>query len=103
MPIDALVMRGLQTELDPLLRNCRVTKLNQPWPWGITLRLRAPQGEFQLLLSADPELPAFHVTPMRFDNPLQAPLFSMVLRKHLEPARLLRIEQQGFDRVIQLV
>src|SRR5690625_1038632 len=103
MPVDGLVLHGLLQEIEPRLRNGRVTRIFQPWSNGILIRLRGAEGDMRLALAADASLPACHLTTMQPENPLQAPVFAMVLRKHLEPARLLRIEQLGLDRVVHFI
>lgn len=103
MPVDGLVLYALLQEIEPRLRNGRVTKIFQPWANGILIRLRGMEGDVRLVLAADASLPACHITTLQPENPLQAPVFAMVLRKHLEPARLLRIEQMGLDRVVHFV
>lgn len=103
MPVDGLVLHALLREIEPRLRNGRVTKIFQPWSNGVLIRLRGAEGDIRLVLSADASLPACHITTLQPENPLQAPVFAMVLRKHLEPARLLRIEQLGLDRVVHFV
>ena len=103
MPVDGLVLHALLREIEPRLRNWRATKIFQPWSNGVLIRLRGAEGDIRLVLSADASLPACHITTLQPENPLQAPVFAMVLRKHLEPARLLRIEQLGLDRVVHFV
>ena len=38
----------------------------------------------------------------QLENPAQPPSFCMLLRKYLEPSRLMAIEQRGWDRSVQL-
>ena len=49
-----------------------------------------------------PVYPRIHTTTQQPDNPLTPPAFCMLLRKHLEPSRLLQIEQTGADRIVTL-
>lgn len=103
MPLDGLSVHALRTELSQRLINARVMKIFQPWPDTVILHLRAGDRNERLLLSSFAEFPTAHLTKLQPENPLQAPVFAMVLRKHLEPARLLRIEQIGLDRIIHFV
>lgn len=103
MPLDGLSTHALRLELTGRLTNARVLKVFQPWPDSVILHLRTGHVTERLLLSAWSEHPSAHLTRLQPENPLQAPVFSMVLRKHLEPARLLRIEQIGLDRILCFV
>lgn len=102
MPLDGLTMNVLVRELDPMLRNGRVLKVYQPDETTITLQLRLPGKTEILLLSADALYPRMHTLPEQPKNPLNPPAFCMLLRKYLEPSRLLSIEQQGLDRIVYL-
>lgn len=102
MPLDGLTLKVLIDELNPLLKNGRVMKIYQPDDFSITIQFRL-QGKTEILLiSADPNHPRIHTIAEQMQNPLNPPAFSMLLRKYLEPSRLLAMEQQGFDRVIHL-
>lgn len=102
MPLDGLTLHVLVKELEPLLKNSRVLKIYQPDQTTITFQLRLPGKTKILLISADAVLPRIHSTQQQPPNPLNPPSFCMLLRKYLEPSRLIRIEQQGYDRIIHL-
>ena len=102
MPLDGLTIKVLTNELKELLRNGRVLKIKQPDEATVTLQMRLPGCTETLLLSADPVYPRFHTMEENLLNPQTPPNFCMLLRKYLEPGRLLTIEQQGFDRIVQL-
>ncbi len=102
MPLDGLTLQVLITELNERLKNGRVLKIYQPAPHTITLQLRLP-GETQILLiSADADFPRLHTVNKQPDNPLNPPAFCMLLRKYLEPSRLIGLTQQGADRIVHL-
>lgn len=102
MPLDGLTLSVLVQELDPLLRNGRVLKIYQPDASTITLQLRLPGKTEILLISVDPLYPRIHTALEQPENPLQPPAFCMLLRKYLEPSRLMKIKQVGFDRICHL-
>lgn len=102
MPLDGLTLNVLVSELDPLLKNGRVLKVYQPDNTTITLQLRLPGRTEVLLISADPVHHRIHTLQEQPENPLNPPAFCMLLRKYLEPSRLLKIEQQGLDRICRL-
>lgn len=102
MPLDGLTLKVLVDELNQHLKNGRMIKIYQPTEYTITLQLRLPGSTEILLLSADPLYPRIHTVVEQPTNPLNPPAFCMLLRKHLEPSRLTRIEQQGWDRIVHL-
>lgn len=103
MGMDGLVVHRLVQELHELLRNARLHRIQQPNATTVLLSLRQPGANHQLVLCADPAEPRVHLTSAEPPaNPVEAPGFCMVLRKHLEPARLLAVEQPGLERVVTL-
>ncbi len=102
MPLDGLTLSVLVQELDPLLKNGRVLKIYQPDDTTITLQLRLPGHTEVLLISVDSLYPRIHTILEQPENPLHPPAFCMLLRKYLEPSRLLKIEQKGHDRICHL-
>ena len=102
MPLDGLTVNVLTKELERALKNSRVLKIYQPEEATITLQLRLPGETRILLISADAVHPRIHTLDQQPNNPLNPPAFCMLLRKYLEPSRLLKIQQQGFDRIVHL-
>lgn len=99
MPLDGLTLHTILNELNTELQNGRVMKIYQPDRYTIVLHLRLPGRNETLVLSADPVYPRIHTTTREWENPSSPPAFCMLLRKYLEPSRILKIEQQGFDRI----
>ena len=79
-----------------------VLKIYQPDETTITLHFRHPGRTNVLLIAADALYPRLHTIEEQPHNPLHPPAFCMLLRKYLEPSRLLALEQQGFDRLVHL-
>ncbi|HHY10478.1 MAG TPA: fibronectin/fibrinogen-binding protein [Firmicutes bacterium] len=102
MPLDGLTLKVLVDELDSSLKNGRLIKIFQPEPDTLTLHLRQPGRTEILLLSANPANPRIHTVKEQPANPFNPPSFCMLLRKHLEPSRLLSVRQKGWDRIIHL-
>lgn len=80
MPLDAVCLQGVVTELAPLITGSRIEKIQQPARDQIILLLR---GSRRLLLSASGGQPRLHLTETLRDNPAQPPMFCMLLRKYL--------------------
>ena len=55
-----------------------------------------------MLLSAGSGSARIHFTEAAFENPQQAPMFCMLLRKHLTGARILSLTQPDLERMVVL-
>jgi predicted ribosome quality control (RQC) complex YloA/Tae2 family protein len=97
---DGITMAAVLYELQRELEGTRVERISQPGNREIIIQLRSRDKSAQLLCSADSRHARVHLTTEKQENPAVAPAFCMLLRKHLNGARLLRIEQAGLERVI---
>ncbi|MCL1849449.1 MAG: NFACT family protein [Clostridiales bacterium] len=102
MSYDGLVMNGVANECNQLLVGARVDKIAQPNRNEIILHLRNQGMTYKLLISATAQEARVHITNASPPNPGQAPVFCMVLRKHLEGGRIVAVEQQSLDRVLHI-
>nr|WP_320145627.1 NFACT family protein [uncultured Anaeromusa sp.] len=98
--IDGLAWCAVAAELSAKLIGSRVDKVFQPHSHTIVLSLRQPGHSYFLSLCGLPNSAAILLLEERPETPSQAPAFCMLLRKHLEGARLLNISQPGFDRLL---
>ena len=102
MPFDGGYLHKISQEISALT-GARIDKISQPGKELVMLTLRATGVNKKLLLSADATAPKIHFTTQSLENPKAAPMFCMLLRKHLGSGKLLCVEQQGLDRVLRLV
>lgn len=103
MAFDSLVMAAVAQELADLLIGGRLEKIQQPSAHEIILIIHTrDKGKQRLLLSANAKDARIHLTSQSFVNPLNPPIFCMVLRKHLEGGRIRSIEQVGLERIIKI-
>lgn len=100
MPFDGLVLAAVRQELDEKFKGARIEKIYQPEKEELALVLHQPGLRQRLLLSAHARDARVHLTATAKENPTSAPLFCMVLRKHLEGGRILAFEQSGLERVL---
>ncbi|MFS1513285.1 NFACT family protein [Chengkuizengella sp. SCS-71B] len=101
MAIDGLVIHALIHEL----QNCvggRINKIYQPNEHDIRLHIRAQGKNQKLILSANPTYPRVHLTEGSSQNPLEAPMFCMLLRKHCENGIIESIEQIDLERIFHI-
>ncbi len=101
MSLDGVAVRSVVHELQALTHG-RIHKIHQPTEHDIVMQIRAAGRNHKLLLSANPSMPRAHLTTETFVNPLEAPMFCMLLRKHCENAVIESIEQVGMERIIHI-
>ena len=101
MAFDAVAVRCLVKDLKDKLINSRIDKIHQPEKDEITINLRTMTDNFKLVLSASPAHPRVHFTNVSKKNPISAPMFCMLLRKHIGSGKITDIEQIGFERIIK--
>ena len=99
MPLDAICLQAVVSELAPQITGSRIEKIQQPSRDQIVLLLR---GSRRLLLSAGGGQPRLHLTEILRDNPAQPPMFCMLLRKYLSGGIIEKIEQAPLERVVTL-
>lgn len=102
MIYDSVILAAVASELKKRLANGRIDKIHQPTPLELVLGIRAGGANWSLLISADARFPRIHLTSVKRENPKTPPNFVMLLRKHLEGARLTGIEQVDFDRILHI-
>ena len=102
MPVDGLTLGFAARELDELLRGGRVDRVTQPEKDTVILLIRAGNENRRLLLCASPNNARCHLTQQSFPNPLEPPMFCMLLRKQLMGGRVLSVRQMRGDRVVHV-
>lgn len=102
MPLDAVCIHALAAELEDWLAGGRIDKVQQPERDMLLLSVRAKGENLRLLLSAGVGSARVHVTGASYENPAEAPMFCMLLRKHLVGARILSVRQPDWERMLIL-
>ena len=102
MAFDAGMLACVVHEIALVARGGRIEKIYQPERDEIILQMRTTCGGKRLLINAGSNCPRISFTSVSKENPMQAPMFCMLLRKHLTGACLSEIEQLGFERVVKL-
>lgn len=102
MAFDGFVISNLVYELGELLAGGRINKIAQPENDELLLTIKTrKEGQKRLFISASASLPLMYLTEHNKTSPLTAPNFCMLLRKHLNSARILSITQPGLERIIE--
>ncbi|MBE5935150.1 MAG: fibronectin/fibrinogen-binding protein [Lachnospiraceae bacterium] len=100
MALDGLVISNLTQEFNNILIDGRINKINQPESDELLLVIKNNRTQYKLLLSANASYPLAYITEESKTNPLTAPNFCMLLRKHLNSAKIVSITQPDFERII---
>ena len=100
MPLDALCLTAVAGEVRAAVQGGKIDKIYQPTRDEVVLYIRGPAGNVRLLLSANPGHPRAHLTERNRENPEQPPMFCMLLRKHLQGARILELNQPPLERIL---
>lgn len=100
MAFDGITIANLTAELREALTDGRIYKIVQPEKDELLLTIKNHGTQYRLLMSANASLPLLYLTQKNKQAPMTAPNFCMLLRKHLQNARIVEIEQPEFERVV---
>lgn len=110
MHVDAITLAAIVDELRLLLANARIDTIIQPTEHALAIQCYTPSSQGQsgqnrwLYLSAHPQLARIHITALKPAKlASEPPPFVMLLRKHLEGARIESISQPRWERVVEIV
>lgn len=101
MAFDGIVIAALTDEFKRRLTGGRIHKIYQPESDELILTIKNQKENIRLLLSASASLPLAYITGENKQNPLSAPNFCMLLRKHINGGRILSVTQPGMERIIR--
>lgn len=100
MALDAATVSKLAEELSQKLTGGRIEKIQQPEKDLLLLTVRNDGENRKLLIRAAGPNARVHLTGQSYENPKDAPMFCMLLRKHLTGARIRSVEQPNGDRLL---
>ena len=102
MALDGITIHALVDELNTKLVGGRLLKIAQPENDELQLTVRVEKEQYKVLVSAAASLPLMYITEGSKTSPLTAPNFCMLLRKHLNNAKIIDIYQPGLERIINI-
>ena len=102
MAFDAGMLSCVLHEIKEESLGARVEKVYQPERDEIILQIRSKSGGKRLLINAGSNNPRIGFTNVPKENPQNPPMLCMLLRKHLQGAKLCSVEQFGFERAAVL-
>ncbi len=93
------MMRAVLHDISEQYPDAKIEKVLQPQNDEIDLVIHSGRNSGRLVFNVGPNAPRLQLTKIVKENPLKAPAFCMFLRKHILGARIVKIEQPGFDRI----
>ena len=102
MPLDAICLGAVTEELNHVLAGCRVEKVYQPDRDEIVLQTRGQGGARRLLVSIAAGAPRVHFIDAARENPATPPMFCMLLRKHVQGAKIAAVVQPAVERMLTI-
>ncbi len=100
MALDGVAVAGIVSELNQKLTGGRIDKIYQPLADEIIFTLRNGGENYKVLVSANSSHPRMHITQIQKENPMQPPMFCMVMRKYIAGGKITNIYQPDFERMI---
>ena len=102
MPQDAFHIRRLSKELNALLTGGKINRISQVDKDELTFIIYTGKSTVKLILSTNASNARVCLAQTEKEPALVAPNFCMLLRKHLQGAEILKIEQKDFERIIEI-
>lgn len=103
MAFDGITIASVVKEMQDKILGGRIYKIAQPEKDELLITVKNNGGQIRLIMSADASLPLLYLTQENKTSPMTAPNFCMLLRKHLQNARITAIEQpMGLERIVRL-
>ncbi len=100
MPLDAITIYALASELRSTLVGAKIDKVQQPSRDTLILSVRGNGQNEKLLISAGTGTARVNFQNETFENPQTPPMFCMLLRKHLVGARIAGLSQPNMERML---
>ncbi len=100
MAFDGIVISNIVYELKKTIIGGRIYKIYQPETDELNIVIKNDRENYRLVLSASPSLPIVYFTTNNKENPMSAPNYCMLLRKHIGNGRIIDVYQPEFERII---
>ena len=102
MALDTVMLSALAAELRPKLEGARIDKVRQPEREQVLLSIRNKGENMRLLINAGAGSGRVALTRQSFENPAEPPMFCMLLRKYLVGARIEKLTQPNWERLLMV-
>ena len=98
--MDGLTLAASAAEIKKRLIGGKIEKIQQPDKYELLFTVRAAGKAQLMLISASPDNCRIQLTNNHLPSPVEAPMFLMLLRKHLLNARIVSVHQPNTDRIV---
>ena len=98
MPLDAVTLLATVNEINDTVVGGRIDKIYQPERDEVVLSVRLMRGGVKLLLSVGGS-PRMHFINASRENPAAPPMFCMLMRKHLQGAKIVSVTSPDMERM----
>lgn len=102
MAFDGIVLKQVTSELSSCLIGGKINKVYEPNNNEIILGIYSGGKNYALLCNISSNSYRLHLTTTSKPNPLNAPNFCMLLRKHLVGARIKSISTPSLERIVKI-
>lgn len=102
MAFDGIVLKSVISELNTCLINGKINKVYMPSSNEILLGIYSGGKNYCLLCNISSNSYRMHLTTTSKPNPLNAPNFCMLLRKHLVGFRIVNISTLNLERIVTI-
>jgi predicted ribosome quality control (RQC) complex YloA/Tae2 family protein len=103
MNVDALTLSAVADELERALTGARIEEVIQPTPQSVALQCWGSGRNRWVIASVHPQLARVHLVDQKPRKLVsEPPAFVMLLRKHLEGARIVTLRQPRWERVLEV-
>lgn len=103
MAFDGIITKQVVSELNTCLLGGKINKVYQPNKNEILFGIYANAKHYCLLINIEATHCRMHLTDFQKPNPLNAPNFCMLLRKHLIGMKIKSFETYDLERVVKIV
>ena len=100
MSLEGWSIRALQEELQIALAESKVDRVFQHNSTELTLEMHKQNRSMRLLFSIHPQFARVQLITQKRKNPPVPPSFCQLLRRRLEGARFISVEQPGLERLL---
>ena len=98
--MDGLTLAASAAEIRKQLTGGKIEKIQQPDKYELLFTVRSQGRANLLLISASPDNCRIQLTSNHLPSPAEAPMFLMLLRKHLLNSRIVSVRQPNTDRIV---
>ena len=102
MTYDGFILAAIIAELRHRLVGGKIQTIRQHNDTDITLEIRGPGHTYMLFFSVEARFSRAYLAATSGPVPPKPPNFCMLLRKHIEGARVAGIDQVGMDRIMRI-